>query len=219
MQLNATLGETARRFDVAVRDGSHFEPAISVNAFDHSRHPIITCDNPGQLSTDYRWGLVPPDWKNEPEAIWNHTISAKLEYLKKRYSWRHVQMNRCLVPITAFYEYHWNDAGGKSKTRFTVRNAQNRIVALGGLYSRWTFRGAQLWTFAVCTTAANDIMQFIHNKDAAKNYSRMPVMLNPGDEFHWLDPKIPPMDFAFPGYEANLVAEPDPEASIQATLF
>jgi putative SOS response-associated peptidase YedK len=219
MQLNATLEDTARHFGVEQDLYAKFEPANMISAFDHQYHPSITCHNPSKLTLDYRWGLVPPDWKKEPDDIWNHTISAKLEYLNKRYSWRQVSINRCLIPVTAYYEYHWNDAKGKSKTRFIIKSADYPIVALAGLYSDWLFRGELLHTFAVCTTDGNDIMKFVHNKDAAKDYSRMPVMLNHGDEPYWLNPNIPALDFAYPNYGANLVALPDTGLSNQVTLF
>jgi putative SOS response-associated peptidase YedK len=219
MQFNATLQDMARHFGVESIPHADFGPVNMINAFDHMQHPVITGQFDSRLYLDYRWGLVPPDWKKEPEAIWNHTISAKLEYLHKRYSWQKVSMNRCLIPVTAYYEYHWNDAKGKSKTRFVIKSADQHIVALAGLYSEWLFKGKLFHTFAVCTTDGNEIMKFVHNKDAAKDYSRMPVMLNGGDETQWLDPNNPALDFAYPNYGASLVASPDTGLPQQGTLF
>ncbi|RZJ31032.1 MAG: hypothetical protein EOO48_03290 [Flavobacterium sp.] len=215
MQFAATLEQTAAVFGVRLQR-HQCQPSSLVNAFDHAFHPVITANNPEILDCRHRWGLVPPDWNKEPEEIWNHTISAKLEYLHKRYAWQKVSMNRCLIPVTGFYEYHWNDPKGKSKTRYLMTDPENEIFALGGLYSEWQKDGIILKTFAVCTTKGNDIMEFVHNKDAAKNYSRMPVVLNIGDEKNWLDVKIPYADFAYPNHKPLIKATPDP---VQPTLF
>jgi putative SOS response-associated peptidase YedK len=219
MQFNASLNDAARHFDVGLAPHAQFQPADVISAFDHRPHPVITSGQPTLLTLDYRWGLVPPDWKKLPEDIWNHTISAKLEYLHKRYSWQKVSINRCLLPVTGYYEYHWNDAKGKSKTRFIIKSTEHPIVALAGLYSHWIFNGKLFHTFAVCTTQGNDVMKFVHNKDAAKNYSRMPVMLNHGDEANWLNAEIPALDFAFPNYDPDLIALPDVGFSGQPLLF
>jgi len=218
MQLLATPGEISRRFGVGLLAAERFTPEHFINAFDHSRHPIITSANPTVADCSYRWGLVPPDWQKSPEAIWNHTISAKLEYIGRRYAWKKVADNRCLIPATAYFEFHWNDKKGKSKTKYIIRNRETLIFALAGLHSEWENGGHVLHTFAVCTTVGNEIMQFVHNKDAARNYFRMPVMLNSGDEFEWLNPKNDYMDFGYPNYQPNLFAEPDIEA-FQGVLF
>lgn len=219
MQFTANLDETARHFGVQVPDGAkQIGSTDMVNAFDHPYHPIIVSETPQILTTDYRWGLVPPDWNKAPEAIWNHTISAKLEYLNKRYSWQKVQLNRCLIPATGYYEYHWNDQRGKSKTRFLITNPQTPIFAIAGLYAERNLNGQTLRTFAVCTTNGNETMKFVHNKDAAKNYSRMPVMLNPGDEHKWLDTSIACEEFAYPNYRPKLIATPESQGS-QGVLF
>jgi len=218
MQLLATPGEISRRFSIGLLASDRFHSAPFINAFDHLPHPVITNDNPSVADCSYRWGLVPPDWDKAPEAIWNHTISAKLEYINRRYAWQKVAENRCLIPATAYFEFHWNDPKGKSKTRYIIRNISSPIFALAGLYSEWLHAGQHYHTFAVCTTVGNEIMQFVHNKDAAKNYFRMPVMLNAADELDWLNPENSHMDFGYPNYRPSLFAEPEIE-SFRGVLF
>jgi putative SOS response-associated peptidase YedK len=218
MQLLATPGEISRRFGIGILAADQFEPAHTINAFDHLTHPVITRQQPNAADCSYRWGLVPPDWNKSPEAIQNHTISAKLEYIDKRYTWKQVAQNRCLIPATAYFEYHWNDQKGKSKTRYIIRHKELAIFALAGLYAEWKNGPHVLHTFAVCTTVGNKIMQFVHNKDAARNYFRMPVMLNKDDEHQWLDVANHYMDFAYPNYQPNLFAEPEVD-TMQGVLF
>lgn len=217
MQLLSTVTEITQRFDVTFLGEVSFQPSEVISAFDHLPHPIITSQSPNVADCNYRWGLIPPDWNKSPAQIWNHTISAKLEYLDKRYSWKQISNNRCLIPATAYYEFHWNDVKGKSKTRYTIRSTNSTLFSLAGLYSKWNAGNQTLHTFAVCTTNANEIMQFVHNKDAAKNYHRMPIMLNAGHERDWLDTGIHYLDFAFPNYRPNLIAEPD--LGLQGMLF
>ncbi len=209
MQLMADDEALAQRFNTDMQQAMPFFPKMEISGFEHAFHPVMV-EREKQIACDYfRWGLVPPDWKKGPSDIWNHTLSAKLEYLHKRYAWRKVLLNRCLIPATAYFEYHWNDAKGNSKTKYIITNASQDIFTLAALFSVWQdAEGNLLQTFAVCTTTANEIMQFVHNKDAAKNYHRMPVMLNRHEENLWLDPSIPYMDFAFPNYQPNLVAVP-----------
>jgi putative SOS response-associated peptidase YedK len=209
MQLLADTQEIAARFGAyQLKNQPPFLPKAEISAFDHAMHPIIMNEEPQLVCDDFRWGLVPPDWRKRPEDIWNHTVSAKLEYLSKRYAWQKVSGNRCLVPATAYFEYHWNDAKGNSKTKYMIKNTED-MFALAGLFSIWQDpNGDFLKTFAVCTTSANETMAFVHNKDATKNYHRMPVMLNQGDEKSWLDPSIPYLEFSYPNYRPELVAAP-----------
>jgi putative SOS response-associated peptidase YedK len=222
MQLLADTQMVATRFNVQkIENPEIFLPKMDISGFDHAAHPVIMRDSGQLICDDFHWGLVPPDWGKAPADIWNHTISAKLEYLDKRYAWQKVANNRCLVPATAYFEYHWNDAKGNSKTKYIIKNARADMFALAGLFSVWRNpQGRLLQTFAVCTTEANEIMQYVHNKDAEKNYHRMPVMLNRGVEKNWLDESIPYMDFAFPNYQPDLTAIPEEQTvPLQVKLF
>lgn len=221
IQLLSDSEAVALRFGAEIQQQEPFSPKTEISGFEHAFHPIIVQNDKELILQSSRWGLVPPDWKKTPEEIWNHTISAKLEYINKRYAWQKVSQNRCLVPVTAYFEYHWNDAKGSSKTKYKIKNTEEELFALAGLYSLWqSSNGWQLHTFAVCTTKANEIMKFVHNKDAAKNYHRMPVMLSRNDEKKWLDAAVEYMDFSFPNYRPNLIATPaNNRTSEQLPLF
>jgi putative SOS response-associated peptidase YedK len=222
MQLLADSQAVALRFGAkGIQDDYSFFPKAEISGFEHALHPILLQNNGQLVCSHFYWGLVPPDWKKKPEDIWNHTISAKLEYISRRYAWQKVSQNRCLIPATAYFEYHWNDPKGNSKTKFIIKNDAVELFALAGLFSSWRNQeGNLLNTFAACTTMANETMRFVHNKDAGKNYHRMPVMLNRSDEKSWLDATIPYMDFAFPNYQPKLVATPvETSASEQIRLF
>lgn len=214
--------KAAKRFKAALdTDNSGIGPQLQISAFDHAPHPIVRTETPYLLSTDYRWGLIPPDWNKDPKDIWNNTVNARLETLEDKYAWRLVSENRCLIPVTGYYEHHWNDARGKSKTKFIIHHSDTEIFALAGLYASWESKSGEMYhTYTVCTTTGNDIMKFVHNKDAATGNFRMPVMLNPEDERQWLDTSIHHMDFSYPNYQPKLVAFPyDGEPAVQTGLF
>ena len=180
-------------------------------AFDHDLSPIIRTETPDVIDTNFHWGLVPPHWSQPKEKIWNKTYNAKIEYLHKRNSYKNITNQRCLIPVTTYLERHWNDPLGKSKTFYEIWHPDAEIFSLAGLYSTFVdFDGSLYNSYTMITTEANERMRFVHNKDADKDYHRMPVMLNPEDERQWLDTKIPFMDFAFPNYKPRLIAEPVP---------
>jgi len=199
-------------------DFSDFDPYM--DAFTHPPAPILSNDDPGSISLR-KWGVVPPTWKKPKEDIWNGTINAKLEYFKKRYAWREITHQRCLVPTSEYYEHHWNDAKGKSKTLYKIQHAEAELFSIAGLWSDWVSPdGEVLRTYTLVTTEANETMRFVHNKDAQIDYHRMPLMLNPEDEKDWLDPKNDYQDFAFPNYKPRLSADPmEPLPPPQLQLF
>jgi len=193
-------------------------------AFDHDTCPIVRTETPEIIDTNFHWGLVPSHWSGPIDKIWNSTYNAKLEYLHKRSSYKNISHQRCLVPATSYFEHHWNDPKGKTKTLYEIWHPETEIFSLAGLYSTYVNHdGSTYNSYTVLTTEANDRMKFVHNKDAEKDYHRMPLMLNPEDERQWLDTKIPYMEFGFPNYHPKLIAEPvagqDPPPAPQLSLF
>ena len=208
-QFKVELDAAAKRFNVELAGELQEILRGEQYAFDHPYSPIIRTETPDLLETNYHWGLVPEHWNKPKEEIWNSTYNAKIEYLEKRTSYKNITQQRCLVPVTSYFEYHWNDPKGKTKTLYEIWHPDNQIFSLAGLYSTYIdYDGSQYNSYTVLTTEGNDRMRFVHNKDAMKDYHRMPLMLNPEDERQWLDIKIPYMDFAHPNYKPRLIAEP-----------
>jgi putative SOS response-associated peptidase YedK len=206
-QLNLTFTDAAKRYNAQIAE-PRIEIPLEQYAFDHPTTLTIRAESPTLIESNFRWGLVPADWNKPYTEIWNSTYNAKIEYLYKRYAYKNITNQRCLIPCTSYYEHHWNDLKGKSKTLFEIVHTDAEVFSLAGLYSIYTSpTGEVLNTYTVLTTAANERMQYVHNKDAQKDYHRMPLMLNPEDEFSWLDTKIPYMDFCYPNYHPRLIAE------------
>jgi putative SOS response-associated peptidase YedK len=128
-------------------------------------------DGPLELAR-CRWGLV-PSWAKD-EKIAYSTINARADTVAEKPAFRAAfKGRRCLVPVSAFYEWQPIE-GQKTKQPWYIRRADGAPMLLAGLWERW--RDAQ--TFTIITTGANAMMGAIHN--------RMPVILEREGVAGWL---------------------------------
>jgi putative SOS response-associated peptidase YedK len=134
------------------------------------------------------------------------TLNARVETLKNKVSFAPSINNRCLVIVSAYYDWHWNDAAGKSKTKYELHSSADELFYLAGIYNSWQDNSGEQWnTFSIVTTAANDLMQYIHNRKEAEGDQRMPIHIKKEDEQAWIDTKNSPLDFAYPNYNPPLI--------------
>jgi putative SOS response-associated peptidase YedK len=125
-----------------------------------------------------RWGLV-PSWADDP-AIGARMINARSETVAEKPAFRRAfSRRRCLIPVDGFYE--WRRDGGRRRP-YWFHAPERRPFALAGLWERWQnpTLGEPLESCAILTTAANAVMQPIHD--------RMPVILSPSAYGTWLAP-------------------------------
>lgn len=169
-----------RQWDL-IRD---FRPAYHISAFKHAEYPIITPDIQIQ---SFRWGLI-PSWTGTVEdavTIRNRTANARAETVFAKPSFRGpIRKKRCLVPASGFFDWrHEKD----SKVPFYITVNDCPIFAFAGLFDFWHNNELDEWvgTYSIITTAANDMMRYIHNTNF-----RMPVILHPEEEELWLDPDL-----------------------------
>lgn len=127
-----------------------------------------------------RWGLV-PSWAKDPK-IGNKLINARAETIADKPSFRDALLKRrCLIPADSFYEWKHNDENKKMKTPIRFQLKSGELFALAGIWESWTAPdGHKIFSCAIITTEANELMAPIHN--------RMPVILRKEDEKFWLDP-------------------------------
>jgi putative SOS response-associated peptidase YedK len=139
--------------------------------------PVIRCDpKTGERRLDMlRWGLV-PYWAKDIR-IGVSTINAKAESIDTKPAFRDAfRRRRCLVPFDAFYE--WDKRKG-DRQPYAIALADRRLMALAGLWENWRAPdGEWLRSFAIVTTAANDLVMPLHD--------RMPVILDPTAWPIWL---------------------------------
>ena len=137
--------------------------------------PAITLGESGSAAWNFlRWGLV-PRWAADP-SIGDRLINARGETVAGKPSFREAwRKRRCLVPAAAFYE--WRKVGSRREPWAFGPEAE--LMWLGGIHESWKAPdGSELATFAIVTTAANEVGAPVHD--------RMPVVVGPADRARWI---------------------------------
>lgn len=176
--------QLALRFDREFDRIKDFRAIYHASLFSHAEYPIITADREIQL---FRWGLIPfwTDTIEDAVAIRNRTGNARAETIFTKPSFREpIRKRRCLVPASGFFDWR-HERSRKVPYYITVEGEE--IFALAGIYDCWHNRelGEYVGTYSIITTAANELMRYIHNTNF-----RMPVILRREDEERWLDPDL-----------------------------
>ena len=203
-QQNATAANVKHRFDAEIDMEKNFLQENEIVGPIFPNIPIILNKSPEIINTDYSWGLVPNLASPEQLEYRKGKLNAIIEEVNEKSSYRNITQNRCLIIATGFYEWHWNDSKGKSKTKYLIKLMDEEIFTLAGLYTQWNDPNTRETkkTFTMLTTKANEIMSYVHNMK-----KKMPVVIKREDEKSWLDSSIKISEFEFP-YEANLKAIP-----------
>lgn len=183
---SADAQQLKKRYKASFPQELAFQPSNEVNGFTHPLCPIITNANPTTIQLA-SWGLI-PGWAKDTR-IQNSTLNAKMETLQEKPSFQAVMHQRCLVPVTGFYEWHWLDSKGKHKEKYLITCATNEIFSFAGLWNTWIDPGTEKTqqSFTILTTEANELMAKVHN--SAK---RMPIIISPAAEEEWLMATKPP---------------------------
>jgi putative SOS response-associated peptidase YedK len=159
-------------------------------AFDHLLTPIITAVDSSNLHL-YSWGLIAPWVKTFEEADEKRkgTVNCTSEERFTKSSWRDAanKGQRCLIPVSGFYEWKHLDPKGKNKIPYRISFKDQRIMSLAGLYSSWKNpeTGEVFNTYTILTTEANPLMAEIHNSG-----KRMPVVIPKEYERDWLSSNL-----------------------------
>lgn len=158
------------------------------NGFNHTSSPIVLASNSVSL---YSWGLIRWFSKSMPDAlkIRNQTLNCISEEMYDKPAYRDPikKGQRCLIPMTGFFEWRWEDLKGKEKTPHYIHLKDQKIFSEAGIYSSWTDKSTdqEFLTYSVLTTKANKLMEGIHN-----NKKRMPVIIPREYEKDWLNPDL-----------------------------
>jgi len=187
IEINLTREQLEKRFNAQLAVHLPYRKQNRVSAFSLPECPVICSKNPNAIQL-YRWGLIPRWTRDEKYAgeIRMKTFNAKAETITQKVSYRHlIRSEKCLVLVNGFYEWQ---ARGKEKQPYFINVRDAEAFALAGLYDCWTNKatGEMHHTFTIITTAANPLMEKIHNTK-----KRMPVILNQEDENQWLNTSIP----------------------------
>lgn len=124
-----------------------------------------------------RWGLV-PGWVKDPREF-PLLVNARVETMTEKPAFRDaLKHGRCIVPASGYYEWHTNP--DKSKQPYYITMADDKPMALAGLYASWMGpNGEEIDSVATITVPTNEQLSSIHH--------RMPAILR-GDAIDaWLN--------------------------------
>ena len=171
----------AETFQVAGDLSSLSMPDSDYNIAPSTHQPIIreSRDTGKRELVLARWGLIPFFTKSLADVKGFSTINARAETIATSKTWREpVKKRRCLIPASAFYE--WPKDAKPPKQSYTFEMQNGSMFAFAGVWDAWKDgQGHWLQSFAIVTTAANELMAPIH--------PRMPVILHARDYDRWLN--------------------------------
>lgn len=185
--LAVTAPELEERFNATVPESTDLKPVYHANAYQLPHWPILTHQNPDRFEM-MSWGLIPHWAKTSTNAadLRNVTINARSETIYEKPSFRSAARagNRCLIPVTGFFEWHTE---GRAKYPFYITPTDRKIISIAGLWDEWADpdTGEVTRTYTLLTTDANPLLAAIHNSK-----KRMPCLLTPGDEQQWLHDEL-----------------------------
>jgi putative SOS response-associated peptidase YedK len=110
-----------------------------------------------------QWGLV-PSWSKDPR-VGAKMINARAETLTEKVSFKNlVRSNRCIIPMSGFYE--WHREGERPKVPFYVTRSDHKLLLAAGL---WTTSGVvdNGYTCAMVTHESGDDLASIHHRSPA----------------------------------------------------
>lgn len=183
---NYFLDQFGQVLDKSIIEGAHLLEIPFyhfVGGFEHPSFPIVT--NTGVQLME--WGLIPFWTKDAAQAkdMRIKTLNAIGETAFDKPSFREsIKKRRGLLIVTAFFE--WRDFAGK-KYPYRISLKDQSAFALGCIYDKWVDKetGEIKSTFSIVTTAANPLMEKIHNLK-----KRMPLIIAPDNFQRWIDPNL-----------------------------
>ncbi len=135
---------------------------------------IVELDDGSRKAVNLFWGLVPSWAKDNKNSA--HMINARMETIREKPSFRAAfKHRRCLIPADGFYE--WERRNGKQA--FHIHRDDREPFAFAGLWEQWQHDTETLYSCRIITTAANALMQPVHE--------RMPVIISPAHYHDWLN--------------------------------
>lgn len=167
--LTSDIKEMQQRFGASAK----FDHHTSYNIAPSRDIPVVRESASGREIVPCRWGLV-PHWSRPGSSY--KAINARAETLAHKPFFRDAyRKRRCLIPANGFYEWK-RENRLKQPYYFHLHDA---LIAFAGLWEYWEGKDERLETCTIITTAANVIMQPVHD--------RMPVIISQDNYQDWLE--------------------------------
>ena len=183
-------------YAIALPDGSPMAFPVQ-SGFEYAQWPIIRIPSGNDLPEALmaHWEFIAPWMKTMKDVEAGRqkytTLNAVGEKVLESKLYREAALHqRCLVPSSGFYEWrHWKPEGSKKDVAipYFVHLPAQEIFFIAGVWQNWTDQatGEHLTGFALLTTAANSLMEQVHNKK-----KRMPLVLPPELALEWIKPDL-----------------------------
>lgn len=162
----------------------NFERSLQ-SGFDFQPYPVAVKKKGHTIGELAHWEFIPFWYKNMQEVEEARkkytTLNAKGEdLLTSRLYKEAARERRCLVLSSGFYE--WRHYKGVAYP-YHIRVKDRETFFMAGVWQPWTDKetGETMDTFAIVTTAANELMTQVHNKK-----KRMPTILTDETAELWL---------------------------------
>ncbi len=181
-----------KRFGVSVPET--IKIVASYNIAPGKYAPVITNDHPHEIQL-FRFGMT-PSWMSKSSLLTiarsegDHNSDNSPDYngakgiITKPAFRKAIRSQRCLIPADAFIEGPEKEK--LSKPFVVYLRDKIRPFAFAGIWDSWKNpeSGELIYSFAIITTVANELMQKIQNR-------RCPVILHRSDEKNWLSNSFP----------------------------
>lgn len=159
---------------------SEWDPETRGDARPTDLFPVIRDYQGKREAVPMRWGLI-PHWAHGV-ALKASTFNATVERVETaptyRTAWRKGQ--RCIVPVSSFYEPHLDDRRAKITFRITLKG--RKWFGLAGLWDESVSSSGEIITSCTLVTMpASPKMAEVHDEK-----KRQPVMLREEDHVVWL---------------------------------
>src|SRR5665647_1585775 len=149
-------------------------PLVRYNVAPATEQLVILSEGGQRAARWHHWGLI-PHWAKD-KSIGYKTINARGESIATKPAYRAAfRQRRCLVPATGFYEWK---ALADGKQPYLIRFKSGELFAFAGLWETWTGPEGEVRSFAIITTAPNELMKHIHE--------RMPAIIPRAQYARWL---------------------------------
>lgn len=177
----------------------NFPESVHIQGHSYQNHPIIFIpkNEDEQHLKLMEWGIIPFYINDEASFIRKRATMLNIRSEKilddKLSYWNKIRNNRCLVPVSGYYE-HRDIAGWKKKLPYYIQLKEQQTFFLPGLYSianladKDTGEVFTKYTFGIITRNANSVMKQIHN--CGDNAGRMPLLLSLRAATNWLNREL-----------------------------
>ncbi len=177
--------ELADKFELNNLPGS-ISDIESLKFYPKAVIPTVSKNSPNRLVKRY-WSLIPRWWKEDPYRMKFATFNARAEDIETKATYRSPwkEGQRCLIPVSWFYEFETVEVAGEKKPKkipYRVEVADEEVFALAGLYEVWKDAEERaIESATIITCEAFEPLKTIH--------ARQPVIIAQDDWEKWLAKK------------------------------